>query len=497
MATQPLQLAVVVGLTTDVAHLANGGAQLDNATLARILEMARALTGRSEPLAVRVDPELLDALDLISDSTSIAILAEALRGRELIATPWTPLDVNALVSSNRGDLVVDGLARSAGTLERLGLNPSTLMAIEEPPGSAAGTILSSARYPVSDYLPAAGTIPEVFSLHPSAGDPGAQVQQAITDLIQNAAGEVATATVVVINAAGDVSDTSQAPLLVALLEALNTQPSIELVPASKALRLLDVGPATRMTSSSGTSQQVFAEYLERLAEVETRLHGYESLTRITPPEAATTTARGQSPQLTSDATSTTATSAVGTAPVGQTPQGTADVQADPLRTLLAASASSKLTDSARLELLEAVDRQLSRSSTGVSFVPRGKITVTSRTADLSIRLFNDRAETVTVALRFTGTGVKVAGGTTRTVQLSPGRNDLTVPVTLERSGTVDVAVHVSTPDEAGAITLATGVVEMRGFDLSGLGLVVSTGGIAAVIVWWLLTMASHRRSLQD
>ena len=123
---------------------------------------------------------------------------------------------------------------------------------------------------------------------------------------------------------------------------------------------------------------------------------------------------------------------------------------------------------------------------------RGPITVTQRKAALPVTLVNNRSGPVTVAL-------EVASDTIELIQdrpvfvLEQGRNDLTVPVEATASGRTSVRVTVTTPDQAGAIILATGTFSTRFADAEGIGLLILI--LAAVVLgaWWLQTLRVRSR----
>ena len=167
--------------------------------------------------------------------------------------------------------------------------------------------------------------------------------------------------------------------------------------------------------------------------------------------------------------------------------------AAPLRTLLAVSASGDLTTGERREFLNAVDRQVTQGTAGLEFVGRGPITVTERKADLPVALVNNRSAPVRVALGLASDSIDLTLDEHPVFTLEPGRNDLTVPVEASASGRTSVRVTVTTPDQAGAITLTSGTLSVRFTDAESLGLLILIWAAAVLAAWWLHTLRRRAR----
>ena len=167
--------------------------------------------------------------------------------------------------------------------------------------------------------------------------------------------------------------------------------------------------------------------------------------------------------------------------------------AELLRTLLAVSAGQYLTTGERAAFLDAVDQQVTQGATGVEFVGRGPITATEHRADLPVTLVNDRPMPVTVALELASDGLDATGAARPVFTLAPGRNDLSVPVEAAASGRASVQVTVTTPDQAGAITLAAGTLSVRFADAGGAGRLILVWAAVALAAWWLHTRRRRAR----
>ena len=513
---QPLVVAVVLDLRLPPSHLADGGAAVDVASLSRLLGFAEVLIERrGVPLSVAMSPETLDALALIGDDTSVAVLRTALRERQLLATTWTSLDIYDFTRAVRVDVVLDGLRRSAEALRWVGLEASTVMRFEYPLTVRAVRALIEPAAGVSAFLADAlpmdsGPFPPVTLMTDSSGgshplvqadpvlagmlqfpDSELGLQWARAELLRIAAAGTPKAVVVSVPAhfepllawqefatlrwapfEGENGPTVPIQVFVTERGELRGFPVASIEPKTLAL-LLDmitgdaalrpatvddvlaqeppVGAVPIAVADRPSDRGDFDLYLARLAQVEQRLAAYESFL-------------GNDPFL-----------------------------AAPLRTLLAVSASRHLTTGELTQFLDAVDQQVTQGTTGVEFMGRGPITFTERNADLPVTLVNNRDAPVTVVLELTSDRIDFTHEERPVFTLEPGRNDLTVPVEAAASGRTSVRVTVTTPDPAGAITITTGTFSVRFTDTEGLGLLILVWAAAALAAWWLQTLRRRSR----
>ena len=508
----PLTVAVVLDLRLPPSHLADGGAAVDEARLDRVLGLAEVLIERQGvPLSVVVSPETLDALALIGDDTSVAALRTALQGRQLLTTTWTSLDLLDWTWTVRLDVVVDGLRRGAEALRWADLEASTVMHVEHPLTVRTVRAVTEAAAGVSAFMvdgdpgrdgPVAPVPPVTLVADPAESgnhlaaqadpllgtmlkhpDRELGTQWALAELSRMAAAGTDGAVVLSATAAGTdgavvLSATAADPgldffqlnisenvsrqvftaspfepaALALLLDGIDASPS--LIPATiddvlahqAPVGTYDPSPAGNRSRDPGD----FNLYLARRVQVEQRLEAYESFL-------------SDDPFLTA-----------------------------PLRTLLAVSASEHLTTGELTGFLDAVDRAVAQGTTGVEFLGRGPITVTERRAELPVTLVNNRSAAVAVALELAADGIDLAGDERPVFTLEPGRNDLSVPVEATASGRTEIRVTVTTPDEAGAIVLATGTFSVRFTDAEGLGFLILVLASAVLAAWWLHTL--RRRS---
>ena len=486
-----LMVALVLDLRLPPSHLADGGAAVDTTLLDRVLSLAEVLTERSGmPLSMAMSPETLDALALVGDDTSVAVLRTALRDRQLLTTTWTSLDLVDWARRVRLDVVLDGLRRGDEALSWAGLEASTVMYVEhpltvrtvravtEPAGGVSAfvvdgvpadndpvppvTLMAGATWG-GDHL-VAQTDP-LLSAMLQFPDPELGAQWVLAELSRMAA--AGTAGAVVVSAAAttpgfDVFASHPLNLvtispfepdaLALLLDGIDASPSLSPATVDDVLaHQAPVGAANATTAGRPSDPGDFDLYLARRVQVEQRLDAYESFLSGDPFQAA------------------------------------------PLRTLLAVSASEHLTTGERTEFLNAVDRQVTQGTAGVEFLGRGPITVTERSTDLPVTLVNNRAGPVTVALELASDTIELTHDEHPVFTLQPGRNDLSVPVEAAASGRTTVRVTVTTPEVSNAITLTAGTFSVRFTDAEGFGLLILIWAAVALAAWWLHTLRKRSR----
>ena len=516
--SRELAVAVVLDLRLPPAHLADGSAAMDGAELDRVLSLAEVLIERDGvPVTIAISPETLDALALVGDDSSAAVLRTALLHRQLLATTWTGLDIDGWTRAGRADVVLDGLRRSAEALRWIGVQASTVMRSDYPLTARALTAVTDPSTGVSAFIADAppvgfGPFPPVTLVADSSGgshllaqadpllaswlqspDPELGVQWVRAELLRIAAAGTPRAVVMSVRAFvepsllgwAEFSTSRGAPLelengdsvplqifiaergmswfsnlagvepatVALLLDGIAAHAALRPATVDEVLALEPpVGAVTVALADPPSNPRDFGLYLARRAQVEQRLHAYESFL-------------GDDPSLPA-----------------------------PLRALLAVSASQHLTAGQRTGFLDAVDRQATRGTSGVDFAARGPVTITERTADLPVTLVNNRPDAVIVALELASVGVDFPDGQRLVFRLEPGRNDLSIPVEATAPGPALIAVAVTTPDEAGAITLSAGTLRVRYARGEGLGTLILMFSAAALAAWWLRTWRGHSHS---
>ena len=486
-----LTVALVLDLRLSPSHTADGSADPDWDALGRVLGLAEVLIDRDRvPLTIEISSETLDALSLIGDDSRLAVLGQALEGKQILTSPWTSLNIEAWIRAGRADIVFDGLQRNSEALRWVGAEASATMRFANPPTPQAVTAVTEPAAGVSGFVVSGllaadgGPPPPVTRVTDASGgshlmaqsdplleamlqnvDPGLGAQWVLAELFRMAAEGTMDAVVVSAAASGPVFDAFQSDIvhllaispleptaLSLLLDGIEAQPSLILATVDDVLaQEPPVGAVTIALADRPSDPGDFGLYLARLVQVEQRLEAYESFL------------------------------------------GDDSALAAPLRTLLAVGASEHLTTGERTEFLDAVDQQVTQGTAGVEFMGRGPITFTERNVDLPVTLVNNRAAPATVVLELTSDRIDFTHEERPVFTLEPGRNDLTVPVEAAAPGRTSVRVTVTTPDPAGAITITTGTFSVRFADAEGLGLLILVWAAAALAAWWLQTLRRRSR----
>jgi hypothetical protein len=137
----------------------------------------------------------------------------------------------------------------------------------------------------------------------------------------------------------------------------------------------------------------------------------------------------------------------------------------------------------------AVDAQLNR----LQVARDQSITLTAQKGRVPVTITSDAPYPVTGTLTLTSDKLTFPKGQSQRVTVVPGiTNPYYFNVQTRASGLFKVDVALSSP--AGGLTLATGQVSVRSTATSVVGVVLSLGALAVLLVWWLRT--SRRRRVQ-
>jgi hypothetical protein len=126
------------------------------------------------------------------------------------------------------------------------------------------------------------------------------------------------------------------------------------------------------------------------------------------------------------------------------------------------------------------------SSLGVA---RRQVTLTSRSGQVPVTVFNNNPFPVRVRVLVQSAKVTFPGGTTRTHQIQQPSSSIDIPVTARAAGSFPLDVKIQTPD--GSRTLASGQVILRSTAISAVALSV-VGGSAALLLFAWLRRSSRR-----
>lgn len=473
-----LTVALLLDLKVPLSISSDGTSTIDPVALDQAVELASTLAARVElPLTVQLSPETFEALAAGGPTASLDTLRTASVGNSVLLAPWIELDEEAWRQAGQVELIGDMYEKGRDALDttariRTGdvvvldatATPATLSMLAAEPIGATGFVLDEAGVvSVPEGLSApvvvvddAGmrhraVMPDGFLAELATGpDPELAVQHTLAELLRMALADVAGRTGVVV--AIDVTDLLTLDLL---LDGLD-QPS-PLVPGTVedvlGLPFAELSPGRPIEARLiPEPPEDLAAHLVMRADIERRLDAYESLV------------------------------------------GDNDVLSEPLRTILLASAALTTVEP-RDDYLRFVGQQVDSNLTGVELVDSGRITITSRRAELPIVIRNDQTLPISVVVALSAEKIDFPGGDRQPMMLEPGENSISLEVVALASGDSAINLTIETPE--GGIELATGVVRLRSTAISGLGLLISVIAIAVLLGWWIQTIRQRRRARRE
>jgi hypothetical protein len=166
----------------------------------------------------------------------------------------------------------------------------------------------------------------------------------------------------------------------------------------------------------------------------------------------------------------------------------------PLQRRVLTTGASSFDDTRRRAYLDAVTQSVRGELAKVEAPARQSITFTARDGVVSYVVRNHAGYPITAVVRFQGTKVEfpdhATGTITTTLEGDSTRVELNVHTLT--SGDSPVEITVATPD--GRIVLARTRVTIRSTAFSGVGVVLSLGAGAFLVVWWGRTIIQSRRA---
>lgn len=241
------------------------------------------------------------------------------------------------------------------------------------------------------------------------------------------------------------------PANVALLDQVLLDPLAPARPSTVA-GLLDTVPSTGLRELAPSFPAELGDFPERLALARPRLSSYATLVGSTFPE------------------------------VGSLDQ------------LLLLAGSTDITEEERSAYVEEVLARTEERFQQVKAPDRRQtVTLTSSDGDVPLTLLNDLdvPATVTVDVRSNAGRIEIRGFE-RTQVLRPGTNQLRIPVHTRAPGDATIAVTVRTTD--GVVTIDEVDYTVRSTAVPGIGIVLSAGAVAFLLVWWVRHWLRDRRA---
>ena len=497
---RPLAFALVVpfesppGFQPDLQAVLSAGAQI------RLEAAARSLARTPNvPLSVNPLPETVDAMSNTGDTgaSAVASLAASLTGRQVLGGSYARLDLGAWVASP-DPTAIDELDRQTTTGNQvltglLGVRPDRSTAVVDHTVTADAltrlyeTGVDQLVIPEDQLDPLTGQAAQVtftqrFDVVAGDGRPmqAVMADTGLADRLTATDDPVLNAHLVLADAAVlffDRPNVARGAALVvppdlavpeATYDALfgglaRSTPDTDAQPVLAAMTLDDMFDSVQASTTSARGAP-------------TLVRGYNS----DPP--------GSLGSLLDDVAATRAHIASFAHMVGTGPGATRVPILD--RQVLIAEAAA-LTDDARGAYLAGVSATIDAQLDAIVPPSAQTVTLTDRTADIPLTIDNQLDYPVDIRIVLTSAKLEFPDGNVRTVTLPPATpTQVDVRVESKASGAFPLDVTVQSSD--GRVSLGSARFTVRSTAISGVGLLLSIGAGAFLLLWW----ARHWRSVR-
>ena len=126
-------------------------------------------------------------------------------------------------------------------------------------------------------------------------------------------------------------------------------------------------------------------------------------------------------------------------------------------------------------------------------MPEGRsITLTSREGEIPVTFQNHTGHPLKVVVKLQSDKLEFPGGTTRVLDLTRLNTTERFPVVARTSGTFPIRIVLESPD--GKLTIGRARLTVRSTATSGLGVVISTGAVLFLALWWGRHTVKGRRA---
>ncbi len=126
-------------------------------------------------------------------------------------------------------------------------------------------------------------------------------------------------------------------------------------------------------------------------------------------------------------------------------------------------------------------------------MPEGRsITLTSREGEIPVTFQNHTGHPLKVVVKLESDKLEFPGGTTRVLDLTRLNTTERFPVVARTSGTFPIRIVLESPD--GKLTIGRARLTVRSTATSGLGVVISTGAVLFLALWWGRHTVKGRRA---
>lgn len=480
--TSPMRLAIVVRsvagptLTTQRGVAPSPADITDLGRLSDAIEHADGL-----PITVSVTPALLDALAIDgrdSDRTSLERFRELVNPSTTVAwTPWVPLDIEAWSAHGQPDDLATAFAAGAKTLTaHIGKAPDTRAVDgDDHLGPASLKVLHGLGIDrvVVDESQVEGGAPEEPLLFTLTGERDSSVaalaratdvQTALTDGSIGSAERSARALSAIALRALRSATTEQQAMVVDLDRGAG-EATTEFLDAMVSGRDAGLVDAVGLPAAFDGTARATTGPRSRRQPLIRRITAPASVAAVAPLSkrmaSLRTDLRGRGAMVTDAAPVT-------------------------LEELVLTAQHRDLTIPTATAYLEAAATRV-ESDLSAIVAPRGRrYTVTARSATIPLQFSNALSTPAKVLVRFESSRITFDEGQSTVVTLQPGVNQVPVRVRVRTSGQFRVGVETLTPD--GSVRLGRTELTIRSTAFSGVGVVLSIGALAFLMVWWGRTL---------
>jgi hypothetical protein len=480
----PLDVALVVPLHAPPAIKPDGSAAVPARWSGAIADLAAALTDHpAVPLTVAPTGETLEALATSSrpaDRETVSALARAVEHRQVVSGTYVPTDLRALLDAGLTGEVNAQLNRARQVVQRyLGVAPSaTLRLVDERLDAAALAAIEAQG--VTRVVPTEAVLEPVTLRTTLTASFGMAARRGP---LAAAAGDTALGA----HFTRDANPVLNASHLLADLAILwfdrpgkaDTRRGVVVLPPRDWLP--DGRFDEALLAGLGSAPILEAVTLDGFFTSVGRstIAGRPLVRRFRAPEPATglngTATRAARRRLEAFASTVAA-------------DNTTVARLD--RTLLT-SMSSELKPRIRANYLVGVDAQIDRQLGRIEMPQNRSITLTARKGELPITVTNHLPYPVKVIVELSSDTLEFPGAARREVQLTRENTTQTFAVRAQGSGSFPVVVRVLSPQ--GELLVAESRFTVRSTAVSGVGVALSVGALAFLLLWWASHLRSRRR----
>jgi Family of unknown function (DUF6049) len=475
---EPLAVAVIVDVSGPPILQADGSVRPASTTIQRARERADLLAeAPGVPLTLAPQPETLEGLvdSGGAAAAAVAALVDASGDRQVLARPYTDVDLDALLEN--------GLTDEADEQVRAGAAAARSIFGRDPvPGIwlSGRTLGDDAANQAVDLGMDRAVVPPSAVEEQSRREAGA-VPDAPVTLDDGGPRVMVTDPELTAHLRGDDGPLDAQRFLAELTIMWFERPAI---PRGVAVRVpgdAAIDPATVADALNGLSdgQVVQAVPLDQVFDV--------------PPDpSGPTTASLERHRVTDDLAEIAG-------PLRRARRGVSGVAGTVgsggggslTRSLLLATGTAT-PDDQRPAYVERVTSALGSVSGAVVLPDQFRITLTSRTSTIPVNITNNSSQPLKVLIEFDSGQLEFLDGAVITRDLPPGATRLDVRVRALTSGAFPMGITVMSPDRS--IVLDRTTFDIRSTAVTGVGFVLSIGAGLFLAVWWARHWRSSRRS---